>query len=103
MNQPNAEALLAQIFPVLANPKAFQSFIDNAPLTQEEKDTLKQIYAQFSNPQSTEKSIQAVNQVMQNLLSRSTPEQIKNIAPLLEQVSKMPPENLLALKKLLGF
>ena len=103
MNQSNAEALLAQLFPVLANPKAFQSFIDHAPLTQEEKATLKQIYAQFSNPQAAEKSIEAVNQVMQNLLSRSNPEQVKNIAPLLEQVSKMPPDNLLALKKLLGF
>ncbi len=103
MNQPNPEALLAQILPVLANPKAFQSFIDNAPLTQEEKTTLKEIYAQFSNPQAAEKSIQAVNQVMQNLLLRSNPEQVKNIAPLLEQVSKMSPENLLALKKLLGF
>ena len=94
---------MAQIWPVLADPKAFQTFIDNAPLTQEEKATIKQISAQFSNPQAAEKSIEAVNQVMQNLLARSSPEQVKNVAPLLEQVAKMPPENLLALKKLLGF
>ena len=102
MNRSNHDALLAQILPILTNPKAFQSFIDQAPLTKEEKTTLSQIFKQFNNPQAAGNSIQAINKVIQSLMSRSNPEQLNSLAPLLEQISKMSPENLKTLQKLLG-
>jgi hypothetical protein len=102
VNPNNLEALLAQIMPVLSNPNAFYSFLEQAPLSREEKEVIRQFYRQLSNPQSHKDSTQSLNQVIQDLIARTNPAHLKNLAPVLDQLSRLSPEQQKALQMLLG-
>lgn len=102
MNQNNFEALLAQILPVLSNPNAFNSFLEQAPLRKEEKEVIRQFYRQLTNPRSHNDSTQSLNHIIQDLIARTNPAHLKNLAPVLEQLSRLSPEQQKALQMLLG-
>lgn len=96
----NPEILMSQILPVLSNPKHFEDFLASAPLSQDEKKVISQIYKKLSSNQSID-SIPQINSIIDKLLGRINQEQANNLNSLKEVLAKMSPDDVKALQSLL--
>ncbi|NLK51408.1 MAG: hypothetical protein GX295_03025 [Syntrophomonadaceae bacterium] len=101
MNKSGPEEFLSQVLPILTDPQAFEAFLNQAPFTGLEKESLRQIYQQITNPRMTSNNQNSLNQVLQSLLQRINPDQLENLIPLIEQIQNTPPEKLIKLIQLL--